>query len=35
LSYNDFLPTLFDPTVGHAMSSEVVVQVTKASEVRS
>ncbi len=30
LSYNDFLPTLFDPTVGHAMSSEVVVQVTKA-----
>jgi thiosulfate reductase/polysulfide reductase chain A len=35
LSYNDFLPTLFDPTVGHAMSSEVIVQVTKASEVRS
>jgi thiosulfate reductase/polysulfide reductase chain A len=29
LSYNDFLPTLFDPTVGHAMSSEVIVQVTK------
>lgn len=30
LSYNDFLPTLFDPTVGHAMSSEVIVQVKKA-----
>ena len=29
LSYNDFLPTLFDPTVGHAMSSEVIVQVKK------
>jgi len=29
LSYNDFLPTLFDPTVGHAMSSEVIVQVSK------
>ena len=29
LSYNDFLPTLFDPTVGHAMSSEIIVQVTK------
>jgi thiosulfate reductase/polysulfide reductase chain A len=35
LSYNDFLPTLFDPTVGHAMSSEIVVKVNKASEVRS
>jgi thiosulfate reductase/polysulfide reductase chain A len=35
LSYNDFLPTLFDPTVGHAMSSEVIVQVTKESEIRS
>jgi thiosulfate reductase/polysulfide reductase chain A len=33
LSYNDFLPTLFDPAVGHAMSSEVVVQVTKAESV--
>ncbi|MGZ3589951.1 MAG: molybdopterin-dependent oxidoreductase, partial [Thermodesulfobacteriota bacterium] len=32
LSYNDFLPTLFDPTVGHAMSSEVVVQVAKAQD---
>jgi thiosulfate reductase/polysulfide reductase chain A len=35
LSYNDFLPTYFDPTVGHSMSSEIVVQVTKESEVRS
>ncbi len=35
LSYNDFLPTLFDPTVGHAMSSEVIVQVSKTSQVRS
>ncbi len=34
LSYNDFLPTYFDPTVGHAMSSEIIVQVTKAQEVR-
>jgi thiosulfate reductase/polysulfide reductase chain A len=34
LSYNDFLPTLFDPAVGHAMSAEVIVQVTKASDVR-
>ena len=30
LSYNDFLPTYFDPTVGHAMSSEIIVQVVKA-----
>ena len=30
LSYNDFLPTLFDPTVGHAMASEVIVTVKKA-----
>jgi thiosulfate reductase/polysulfide reductase chain A len=29
LSYNDFLPTLFDPAVGHAMSSEIIVQVKK------
>jgi thiosulfate reductase/polysulfide reductase chain A len=29
LSYNDFLPTYFDPAVGHSMSSEIVVQVTK------
>jgi thiosulfate reductase/polysulfide reductase chain A len=30
LSFNDFVPTLFDPTVGHAMSAEVIVQVRKA-----
>jgi thiosulfate reductase/polysulfide reductase chain A len=30
LSYNDFLPTYFDPFVGHAMASEIVVQITKA-----
>lgn len=30
LSYNDFLPTLFDPAVGHVMSSEIIVRVTKA-----
>jgi len=30
LSYNDFLPTYFDPTVGHVMASEIVVQVSKA-----
>ena len=30
LSYNDFLPTYFDPTVGHAMASEIIVQVAKA-----
>jgi len=29
LSYNDFLPTLFDPAVGHSMSAEVIVQVNK------
>jgi thiosulfate reductase/polysulfide reductase chain A len=29
LSYNDFLPTMFDPTVGHAMSSEVIVSIQK------
>jgi thiosulfate reductase/polysulfide reductase chain A len=29
LSYNDFLPTYFDPTVGHSMSSEIVVKVSK------
>ena len=29
LSYNDFLPTLFDPAVGHCMASEVIVEVTK------
>jgi thiosulfate reductase/polysulfide reductase chain A len=31
LSYNDFLPTYFDPAVGHSMSSEIIVQVRKAS----
>lgn len=30
LSYNDFLPTYFDPTVGHVMSSEIVVKIHKA-----
>ena len=30
LSYNDFLPTYFDPTVGHAMASEVIVNIQKA-----
>ena len=30
LSYNDFLPTMFDPSVGHAMSSEIIVHVKKA-----
>ena len=29
LSYNDFLPTLFDPAVGHAMASEIIVSVRK------
>ena len=29
VSYNDFLPTLFDPAVGHVMASEVIVQVKK------
>jgi len=29
LSYNDFLPTLFDPAVGHCMASEVIVEITK------
>lgn len=29
LSYNDFLPTLFDPAVGHCMASEIVVRVSK------
>jgi len=29
ISYNDFLPTYFDPVLGHAMSGEIVVQVHK------
>ncbi|MBW2560512.1 MAG: dehydrogenase, partial [Deltaproteobacteria bacterium] len=30
VSYNDFLPTRFDPAVGHAMASEIIVTVKKA-----
>ncbi|MDO9514806.1 MAG: molybdopterin-dependent oxidoreductase [Syntrophales bacterium] len=30
VSYNDFLPTRFDPAVGHAMSSEIIVTLKKA-----
>lgn len=30
LSYNDFVPTYFDPVVGHAMVSEVIVKIKKA-----
>jgi thiosulfate reductase/polysulfide reductase chain A len=30
LSYNDFVSTMFDPAVGHAMTSEVIVKVSKA-----
>lgn len=30
LSYNDFLPTMFDPTVGHVMASEIIVEIKKA-----
>ena len=29
ISYNDFLPTYYDPVVGHAMTNEVIVRVTK------
>ncbi len=29
LSYNDFLPTMFDPAVGHVMASEIIVEVKK------
>ncbi len=29
LSYNDFLPTYFDPVLGHCMSNEIVVRVEK------
>ena len=32
LSYNDFLPTFFDPAVGHAMASEVIVSVRKVQD---
>ncbi len=30
LSYNDFLPTYFDPVLGHTMSNEIIVRVEKA-----
>jgi thiosulfate reductase/polysulfide reductase chain A len=29
ISYNDFLPTYFDPVLGHVMSNEVIVKVEK------
>lgn len=29
ISYNDFLPTYFDPVLGHTMTNEVVVRVEK------
>ncbi len=29
VSYNDFLPTYFDPVLGHAMANEIIVQVEK------
>jgi len=29
VSYNDFLPTLFDPVLGHSMANEIVVKVEK------
>ena len=29
ISYNDFLPTYFDPVLGHCMSSEIIVRVDK------
>lgn len=29
VSYNDFLPTMFDPVLGHSMANEVIVKVTK------
>ncbi len=30
VSYNDFLPTYFDPVLGHSMSGEIIVLVEKA-----
>jgi thiosulfate reductase/polysulfide reductase chain A len=30
LSYNDFLPTYFDPVLGHVMANEIIVIVEKA-----
>ncbi len=29
ISYNDFLPTYFDPVLGHVMSNEIIVKVEK------
>jgi thiosulfate reductase/polysulfide reductase chain A len=29
ISYNDFLPTYFDPILGHTMTNELVVRVEK------
>lgn len=29
ISYNDFLPTLFDPVLGHTMGNEIIVRVEK------
>jgi thiosulfate reductase/polysulfide reductase chain A len=29
ISYNDFLPTMFDPVLGHVMSNEIIVIVEK------
>lgn len=29
ISYNDFLPTYFDPMLGHCMSNEIIVRVEK------
>jgi thiosulfate reductase/polysulfide reductase chain A len=29
ISYNDFLPTYFDPVLGHIMSNEIIVKVEK------
>ncbi len=30
ISYNDFLPTYFDPMLGHCMSNEIIVRIEKA-----
>ena len=29
ISYNDFLPTYFEPVLGHTMSGEIIVRVEK------
>ncbi len=31
MSYNDFLPTYFDPVLGHSMCNEIIVRVEKAN----